>query len=123
MQRKIVLALIGLLVLAMAAFAAETATEKVSLKIVGMDCGKCATKIETALKTVPGVKAAHVSLMNETADVEMSKGVTMAALSDAVNKAGYGVAGQKNPPAHKAGDCGAKCPMMEKHKGGDKQPG
>lgn len=122
MQRKALLALVGFLVLAMAAFAVETTTEKMSLKIQGMDCGKCAEKIETALKAVPGVKDAHVSLLKETADVEVNKGVTVAALSDAVNKAGYAVAGQKNAPAHKAGDCGAKCPMMNKHKDG-KQSG
>jgi copper chaperone CopZ len=122
MQRKVVLTLVGFLVLAMAAFAAETATEKVTLKIEGMDCGKCAEKIETALKAVPGVKDAHVSLLKETADVEVAQGVKVAALSDAVNKAGYAVAGQKNGPAHKSGDCGMKCPMMNKHKG-EKQPG
>ena len=122
MQRKVVLALIAFLALASAVFAVETGTEKMSLKIEGMDCGKCAQKIETALKAVPGVKDAHVSLLKETADVEATKGVTVASLSDAVNKAGYAVAGQKNVAAHKSGDCGKKCPMMDKHKD-DKQHG
>ncbi|HEX4495503.1 MAG TPA: heavy metal-associated domain-containing protein [Thermoanaerobaculia bacterium] len=122
MQRKVVLTLVAFLALAMAAFAVETSTEKVTLKIEGMDCGKCAEKIETALKAVPGVKDAHVSLLKETADVEVNKGVTVASLSDAVNKAGYAVAGQKAAPAHKVGDCGKKCPMMNKPPA-DKQPG
>lgn len=120
MQRKIVLSLVVLLAFATAIFAAEMATEKISLKIEGMDCGKCAEKIETALKAVSGVKDAHVSLLKETADVEVNKGVTVAALTNAVNGAGYSVEGQKNATAHKKGDCGKKCPMMDKHK--DDQP-
>jgi copper chaperone CopZ len=116
MQRKITLALVVLLALAAAVFAAEAATEKISLKIEGMDCGKCAEKIETALKSVDGVKDARVSLLKETADVEATKNVTVASLTEAVNKVGYAVAGQKNTAEHKAGDCGKKCPMMEKHK-------
>jgi copper chaperone CopZ len=116
MQRKITLALVVLLALATAVFAAGSTTEKISLKIEGMDCGKCAEKIETALKSVDGVKDAHVSLLKETADVEAAQGVTVASLTEAVNKVGYAVAGQKNTAEHKAGDCGKKCPMMEKHK-------
>ena len=118
MQRKVVLTLVALLALATAVFAAQTgATEKVSLKIEGMDCGMCAQKIEAALKGVPGVKEAHVSLLRESADVEMNKGVPMASLTEAVNKVGYHVAGQKNAgTGHKTGDCGAKCPMDAKDK-------
>jgi Cu+-exporting ATPase len=122
MQRKIAAALIGVLALATAVMAAEAATEKVSLKIEGMNCGKCATKIETELKAVPGVAAADVSLLNESAEVVVNKGVTVAALTAAVNKAGYRVAGQKDQEAaqaHKDGtDCGKKCPMHSKEKKG-----
>ena len=115
MQRKMVLAFVALLALATAVFAVDT--EKVSLKIEGMDCGMCAQKIEAALKGVPGVKEAHVSLLRESADVEMNKGVPMASLTEAVNKVGYHVAGQKNAgTGHKSGDCGAKCPMDAKDK-------
>jgi len=116
MQRKVALTLIAFLALASAIFAAEAVTEKISLKIEGMDCGKCAAKIESALKEVSGVKEASVSLLKETADVQVTKGVTVASLTEAVNKAGYTVAGQKNIAAHKHGDCGQKCPMMDKHK-------
>jgi len=117
MQRKVIVTLVVLLALATAAIAVETGLEKVSLKIEGMDCGMCAQKIESALKGVPGVKEAHVSLLRETADVEMNKGVSMASLTEAVNKVGYHVAGQKNAgTGHKTGDCGAKCPMDAKDK-------
>jgi P-type Cu+ transporter len=118
MQRKVVVALIGALAIATAVLAAETATKKVSLKIEGMNCGMCAQKIETALKAVPGVKEADVSLLNETAEVEAEATVTVAALSEAVNKAGYAVAGEKDHEvAHKGKDCDDECPMKKKGKG------
>ena len=113
MRRKIVLALVGALALATAVLAAET--KAISLKIEGMNCGMCAKKIEAALMAVPGVKEADVSLLNETAEVEAEPTVTVAALSEAVSKAGYSVAGDKDhEAAHKDKDCGDECPMKKK---------
>jgi copper chaperone CopZ len=119
MQRKIIVALIGAFALAMAAMAGEPATNKVSLKIEGMNCGMCAEKIETALKAVPGVKDAHVSLLKETAEVEADTTVTVAALSAAVKEAGYSVASDQKEAKAKKKDCAKKCPMMkQKHEDG-----
>lgn len=118
MQRKIGVALIAILALATALVAAETTLNHVSLKIEGMNCGMCAKKITAALKAVPGVKDAHVSLLKETAEVEAEEKVTVAELSAAVAKAGYTVAGDPNKAeVKKEKDCDDECPMKDKPKG------
>ena len=44
-----------------------------TLKITGMSCGGCVSKIEGALKAVPGVNSAKVSLANREATVQFSE--------------------------------------------------
>jgi Cu+-exporting ATPase len=60
----------------------------VRLQIEGMTCASCVTRVEKALKKVPGVAAAEVNLATETAEVQ-APGVDPAALAAAVGKAGY----------------------------------
>ena len=62
------------------------------LKIAGMSCGGCVNVIESALKAVPGVSDAKVSLAPREAAVEFREGqTTHAKLQSAIEKAGYGV--------------------------------
>lgn len=78
------------------------------LKVTGMSCGGCVSTIEGALKAVPGVSSATVSLANHEATVQFSEGQTShEQLQSAVEKAGYGVqtAGVAAAPA-KGGCCG-----------------
>lgn len=63
--------------------------ETVSLSIEGMTCASCVARVEKALKKVPGVVAAEVNLATETADVTLSGGADVGALTAAVEKAGY----------------------------------
>lgn len=68
----------------------EIRSETVSLTVKGMTCGSCVGRIEKALSTVPGVKAAHVNLATERADVEFLPGAVEAAqLISALQGAGY----------------------------------
>lgn len=73
-------------------------TRNWSVGIEGMTCASCVTRVEKALRRVPGVASANVNLATETAAVEASPGVAPAALlgalETAVNDAGYHVAEQ-----------------------------
>lgn len=63
--------------------------ENKSLSIEGMTCASCVARVEKALKKVPGVISAQVNLATETADVQVTTGVELPALTAAVEKAGY----------------------------------
>jgi Cu+-exporting ATPase len=68
----------------------QVPAETFSFPIEGMTCSACVTRVEKALKTVPGVVEANVNLAIERADVKGLAGVTrLTELADAVTKAGY----------------------------------
>ncbi len=60
----------------------------IRLSVEGMNCAGCVGSVEKALKTVPGVTSASVSLAHASADVTGS-GFTSDALVSAVDRAGY----------------------------------
>ncbi|MBD9485567.1 cadmium-translocating P-type ATPase [Pseudomonas sp. PDM14] len=60
------------------------------LPISGMTCASCAGRVERALAQVPGVQQVSVNLASEKARVE-APGDSLAALLDAVSRAGYSV--------------------------------
>jgi Cu+-exporting ATPase len=69
----------------------EVPTESFSFGIEGMTCSACSTRVEKALRHVPGVVEANVNLAIERADVRGIPGVTrLGDLAEAVIKAGYG---------------------------------
>jgi Cu+-exporting ATPase len=62
----------------------------VRLSIEGMTCASCVTRVEKALKNVPGVDSAEVNLATETAEVKLvGRDFNSAALVAAIEKAGY----------------------------------
>jgi Cu+-exporting ATPase len=62
------------------------------LGIEGMTCASCVSRVERALKKVPGVQEATVNLATESARVRFAPGAsTEAVLRRAVREAGYGV--------------------------------
>lgn len=67
------------------------AEQSLSVSISGMSCSSCAGRIEKAIAQVNGVTAVSVNLATEQAQVTMQAGVQLAAVTDAVNKAGYKV--------------------------------
>ena len=62
---------------------------KTTLKISGMSCDHCVHHVTEALKGVPGVSAAKVSLKDDSAEVKHEETVTREALKAAVVEAGY----------------------------------
>ena len=59
------------------------------LQIEGMSCASCVARVEKVLRKVPGVADAAVNLATEKASIQAPPGVSVRALIDAVEKAGY----------------------------------
>jgi Cu+-exporting ATPase len=60
-----------------------------AIKIEGMSCASCVGRVEKVLAAVPGVDKVSVNLATEMARVESSQPLDLAALVQAVDKAGY----------------------------------
>lgn len=66
--------------------------QKIDLEIGGMDCGSCASSIQTYLSKTDGVKNASVNYNSETASIEYSpKSITIDSIKDIIGKLGYTV--------------------------------
>ncbi len=63
--------------------------QSTQLAITGMTCASCVSRVERALRRVPGVQQAEVNLATETAHVTSLDGVSPDTLIAAVSKAGY----------------------------------
>src|SRR5688572_267191 len=61
----------------------------IRLPIEGMTCASCVSRVERALRRVPGVERAEVNLATETATVALGQGASPQALVTAVRDAGY----------------------------------
>ena len=62
----------------------------VQLQVEGMTCASCVSRVEKALKQVPGVVSAEVNLATETAEVRFAgRDSDLGALMSAVERAGY----------------------------------
>jgi heavy metal translocating P-type ATPase len=64
-------------------------TAPLTLAITGMTCASCVSRVERALKAVPGVADASVNLATERAEVQMTQTVAPEALLEAVEAAGF----------------------------------
>ena len=62
-----------------------------TLSVAGMTCASCVARVEKALTRVPGVSAASVNLVSETATVEVDVNTALTPLLQAVADAGYRV--------------------------------
>lgn len=66
--------------------------KKDSLKITGMSCAACATRIEKGLNKLEGVNSANVNFAMEKATVEYDdKQIDAQKFEDIINKLGYGI--------------------------------
>ena len=78
------------------------ATQK--FDVTGMTCAACSTRVEKVTSEVPGVNKAVVNLLKNSMEVSYDGNPeTLAAISSAVDKAGYGAV----PVASDAGEAGA----------------
>ena len=69
---------------------AITNLEKVNLKLRGMSCAACASSIEQAIRTIPGVSECSVNFAAERAVVNYDSSQTsIQEIQDAVVEAGY----------------------------------
>lgn len=67
-------------------------TDKITLPVEGMSCGKCSAKVEAALMGMKGVVAATVSHIEKRAIIELDDGkVSKEALVHVIEDAGYTV--------------------------------
>src|SRR5262245_44371107 len=69
--------------------AAPRGTPAPHLRIGGMHCASCVSRVEQALGSVPGVAEATANLATERANVRLASPVDPAALTAAVRAAGY----------------------------------
>jgi Cu+-exporting ATPase len=67
----------------------EVATTETTLQVEGMTCASCVSRVEKALKKVPGVSSAVVNLATEKATIVALSTVPVSTLEAAVEKAGY----------------------------------
>lgn len=75
--------------------------KQIELAIGGMTCASCVARVEKVLKRVPGVQDVSVNLATERAHVEAASNVQIAALEEAVAKAGYSASPAELPqPDH-----------------------
>jgi Cu+-exporting ATPase len=67
-----------------------TATESLTLPVLGMTCASCQHHVEEALRSTPGVQSARVDLMAHRATVIFDPAIAApAALIEAIRSAGY----------------------------------
>jgi Zn2+/Cd2+-exporting ATPase len=66
-----------------------TATQQARYKVGGMDCASCATKIDTAVRRMPGVEDVSVSVAAGTMTVSHDASVDLAAMEKKVAGLGY----------------------------------
>ncbi len=69
----------------------EVPKRSTSLQIEGMTCATCVGRVERALAKVPGVASVAVNLATERAAIATLGEVDVAALRDAVERAGFGI--------------------------------
>ncbi|HVL10616.1 MAG TPA: heavy metal translocating P-type ATPase [Burkholderiaceae bacterium] len=63
--------------------------KELQLNIEGMTCASCVSRVEKALRKLPGVMQAEVNLASESARVTLTSGVSAQEVVAAVEKAGY----------------------------------
>ncbi|MDO9599322.1 MAG: heavy metal translocating P-type ATPase [Azoarcus sp.] len=68
----------------------EVRRDALTLDIEGMSCAACVGRVEKVLRRVPGVVEANVNLAARRASIETAGAVPVAALIEAVKKAGFG---------------------------------
>lgn len=67
----------------------STSTKSIQIKIEGMTCAACVSRVENSLKKVDGIQDASVNLATEIAQIELTTDVTDQQIIQAVNKTGF----------------------------------
>ncbi|HEV7309685.1 MAG TPA: heavy metal translocating P-type ATPase [Ensifer sp.] len=72
--------------------AISAAALSASIPVEGMTCASCVSRVEKAIRAVPGVTSASVNLATERADVRFDATTKSADIVKAIENAGYGAA-------------------------------
>ncbi len=64
---------------------------KITIKVGGMSCEHCASRVKKAICDVKGVKSANVDLKSASATVEIEDNSLVTQVKDAIKGAGYRV--------------------------------
>lgn len=89
-KKKTIVAVVLTCVLALSAVSVFAATKRVTIRVQGMHCVKCAASITKALKATDGVKTARVSFAKSAAVVTYDdQKVTVAKLREVINNTGF----------------------------------
>src|SRR5207237_2990820 len=68
----------------------ERSAETLTIGVGGMTCASCVSRVERALKKVPGVGSANVNLATEKATVSFdAESCELGSLMEAIEDAGY----------------------------------
>ena len=59
-----------------------SATKEIHMRIEGMSCGSCVSRVRQAILSTHGTKAAEVSLTGETAVVQVESDTAFETLAD-----------------------------------------
>jgi copper chaperone CopZ len=76
-------------VLGMFFVAATAAGDRLTFRVIGIDCSACAPPVVKALSAVEGVKSATVDAKAKTATVDVPAGFDREKLRDAISNAGF----------------------------------
>jgi Cu+-exporting ATPase len=91
-----------------------SAAAPLRLPIIGMSCASCVSRVEKALKAVPGVHGAEVNLATEEASVSADAGVSTETLAAAVKRAGYDLASAEHVLKIEGMTCASCATRVEK---------
>jgi copper chaperone len=64
-----------------------------TVTVAGMSCGHCATSVREEITDIPGVRAVEVDLVSGNVTIDSDDPVETAAIKNAVEDAGYQLAG------------------------------
>lgn len=84
-------------------------SRRVTLRVEGMTCGSCVARVESALRSAPGVHDARVNLTTELASTTVGAATSPEQLVQAVRRSGY------DAVVLEAGSGGADVPMERRH--------
>jgi len=95
----------------------EHVSTRTRYRVGGMDCGSCASKIETAVRRIDGVEDVSVSVTNGSLTVTHGDGVSADAIIRRVSRLGYKVMpfDGRAAQASKAGSCTHDHPHEHAH--------
>ena len=113
MKVRFVVLMVAVLALSISVFAGTKAHKTVDIKVEGMTCGACVSKVTTALKNAKGVQEAKVNLeANNAVIVFDSQKTDEKALFKVINESGFKAVAKEAKAGEKMAcpaDCTGEC--------------